>query len=91
MLPQCYCKNSVIMKRLVKQAIQLEVPASMSLIGLASNEASGVSNYMILFVKITSHGPSCKFVAEQPCVLCMHLAICLYCTADQFMASGWPQ
>ena len=29
--------------------------------------------------------------AEQNCVLSVHLVSCLYCTADQFLASGWPQ
>ena len=29
--------------------------------------------------------------AEQHCVLCVHLASCLYCTADQYLAPGWPQ
>ena len=29
--------------------------------------------------------------AEQHCVLCVHLASCLYCTADQYLVPGWPQ
>ena len=29
--------------------------------------------------------------AEQHCADCAHLASCLYFTADQFLASGWPQ
>ena len=29
--------------------------------------------------------------AEQPCLPCVHLVSCLYCTADQYVVQGWPQ